>query len=512
MTAQSITTDQTVLDLFDNATSITGIGGGQGASVEPDFFIQGTESWSRRISGTGAVGGFGVVGTVSLGTAEHAYVWALNITPGLSQSITTGGQFVAIGASGNAYDQYYVNGSEGTVGGWICYPVDPTLTADATVGNRAGSNNFMGGGLTTTSNTNRPNLGVDAIRYGTGIDSSGGGTPDPNLDFDSVATQNDLTANQWGILAAQSGGFSLQGELRIGIDDASSPSTWSDTDAVLTKPNNNPAGVNQKTATNFSGITLRGGGTTATFTGCLFISLDATDRGFLDCDTATNAVSSGTFTGCTFIDWGAIGGRSTVLFDETQFKNCAGMILNQSQVTDSSFQACDPVDVGTNIDLISGTSFISGGTGHAITTSVDTGSLSFVGNTFSGYGANTTADSAINFTATTGTVDLNISGGGNTPTFTSAGVTVNINISSTLTFTGLEDNTEVRVYDAGTTTEVAGVENSLGGTFAASISVASVDVNIHNLNYQFIRFTGLNTSSDLTVPVQQVFDRQYENP
>lgn len=511
MTAQSITTDQTTLDLFDNATTIDNIGGGQGATVEPDFFIQGTESWSRRVSGAAAIGGFGVTGTVSLGTGDHAYVWALNITPGLTQTTATGGQFVAIGASTNAYDLYYVNGSEGAQGGWRCYPIDPTLTADATQGNRGGSSNFMGGGLTTTANTNRPNLGVDAIRYGTGITASGGGTPDPDLTFAAVATQNDSSANKWGILSEAAGGFELQGELRIGIDDASSPSTWDDTDAVLIKPNNNPAGVNQKTSTSFSGITLRGGATSATFTGCLFISLDATDRGYVDCDTATNAATA-TFAGCTFIDWGAIGGRSTVLFDECQFKNCAGMILNQSQVQDSAYQACDPVDVGTQPDLISNTSFVSGGSGHAITTSVDTGSISFVGNTFSGYGADSTADAAINFTATTGTVDLNISGGGNTPTVNSAGVTVNVNISSTLTFTGLEDNTEVRVYDAGTTTEVAGVENSLGGTFAASISVASVDVNIHNLDYQFIRLTGLNTSSDLTVPVQQTFDRQFENP
>ena len=82
---------------------------------------------------------------------------------------------------------------------------------------------------------------------------------------------------------------------------------------------------------------------------------------------------------------------------------------------------------------------------------------------------------------------------------------------SVLTLIGLQVNSEVRVYIAGTTTEIAGVENS-GTTFAdATIAVDSVDVVVLNLQYLAIKIKNVDTSSDVTLPIQQVFDRQYKN-
>ena len=82
---------------------------------------------------------------------------------------------------------------------------------------------------------------------------------------------------------------------------------------------------------------------------------------------------------------------------------------------------------------------------------------------------------------------------------------------SVLTLIGLQVNSEVRVYIAGTTTEIAGVENS-GTTFVdATIAVDSVDVVVLNLQYLAIKIKNVDTSSDVTLPIQQVFDRQYKN-
>ena len=80
-----------------------------------------------------------------------------------------------------------------------------------------------------------------------------------------------------------------------------------------------------------------------------------------------------------------------------------------------------------------------------------------------------------------------------------------------LTLTGVQNNTEIRVYDAGTTTEVAGQENVTTGTFTTSIVVSSVDIVIHSLGFLHERLTGVDTSSDTTLPIQQRIDRQYEN-
>lgn len=97
-------------------------------------------------------------------------------------------------------------------------------------------------------------------------------------------------------------------------------------------------------------------------------------------------------------------------------------------------------------------------------------------------------------------------------TFARRGGSVTVVNPATLTLTGLQNPTEVRVYEAGTTTEVAGQEDVTTGTFAATIQTASVDIAIASLTYQNIRLLGIDTTSDISLPIQQRFDRNYENP
>lgn len=514
MATKSVTTDLTDVTLMESATTIADIGGGQGATDEPDFYIQGSQAFSRKISGTTAVGGFGVNLASTLATGDHIFVWVNNIAPGLTQTTANGGVQVAVGASTNAYKQYYVNGSEGLIGGWTCYPFDPTLTADATQGNPGTTTTFFGALLATNGTINRNNLGIDAIRYGTKITATGGGSPDPDLNCLDITDANDLPANQWGIFRNNGGTCILQGVVQIGADDTTTPTTFVDFDTVCTKANNNPTGVNQKTATNFSGFRFAGSQTTFDFSGLTFVSVDSTDKGFFDCGSGsiTNTVSSGAFTGCTFLSTGVFTGTSTVSVSSCTFKNCRSFVINGSTVSNLVFEGCEPLDAGTNLNSVTTCSFTSNSGGQpAITTSVPAGTYSLVSNTFSGYNAsNNQADSAIEFTATTGTINVNVSGGA-IPSFKTAGATINFSLSSTLTLTGLQSNTEVRVYDAGTTTEVAGVENS-GTSEAFSISVSSVDIVIHALGFIYQRLDGVNTSTDRSLPIQQQEDRQYNNP
>lgn len=86
----------------------------------------------------------------------------------------------------------------------------------------------------------------------------------------------------------------------------------------------------------------------------------------------------------------------------------------------------------------------------------------------------------------------------------------------TLTITGLKNPSEVRIFDAGTTTELAGQENVTTGSFEWVFDPAvypDVDISILALSYQNIRFTNFALSmADVTIPVQQQVDRQYANP
>ena len=94
---------------------------------------------------------------------------------------------------------------------------------------------------------------------------------------------------------------------------------------------------------------------------------------------------------------------------------------------------------------------------------------------------------------------------------TTNGGTLNFINPAVLTLSPLITDSEVRIYDAGTTTEIAGIESS-GTSFQTSINVNSVDIVVHKEDYEYVRVTGVDTSGgDLTVPIDQVFDRNYSN-
>ena len=107
---------------------------------------------------------------------------------------------------------------------------------------------------------------------------------------------------------------------------------------------------------------------------------------------------------------------------------------------------------------------------------------------------------------TTGTITL-INGSTFVGTFTDANGTTTI---TELTLTGLKLNTEIRIYETGTTTEIDGVENS-GTTFATTTSASSVDIIVHALGYEYQRINGVDTSQNLTLPISQRVDRNYSN-
>lgn len=86
-----------------------------------------------------------------------------------------------------------------------------------------------------------------------------------------------------------------------------------------------------------------------------------------------------------------------------------------------------------------------------------------------------------------------------------------------LVLTGLQNPSEVRVFDAANpTVEIAGQETVTSGTFTAQVDPATypdVIVAVLSLGYQNIRLTGIDMSAgNVTIPIQQQVDRQYLNP
>ena len=126
-------------------------------------------------------------------------------------------------------------------------------------------------------------------------------------------------------------------------------------------------------------------------------------------------------------------------------------------------------------------------------------------------------DADILFTAATGnlTIDANLGSNPTTSTVVGSGsVTINTNVTVTLTGLIGTPPTEVRVYDTGTVTELTGQENVTTGSFAINLDATDfVDIRIHNVEYEYISIINFDMpATDTSIPIQQQFDRNYENP
>ena len=173
--------------------------------------------------------------------------------------------------------------------------------------------------------------------------------------------------------------------------------------------------------------------------------------------------------------------------------------------------------------------------GHAfeVTTLGSDTAFTFTGNTFNGYlgtdGDNDTINSGSNdaemLNSSGRIVTMNLGGGGTTIAVrnTGTGSTTVVNNNVSVTLEGLRDNTEIRVYDqSNPPNELAGVETATAGTvddraFTFALAAGTI-VDIAVFNEQYIlppnnRIEDYEVpSTDTSIPITQVFDRNYFNP
>jgi len=158
------------------------------------------------------------------------------------------------------------------------------------------------------------------------------------------------------------------------------------------------------------------------------------------------------FSGSSLINW--LVKNDVMNFNEATFKNCA-FILNGGGVDACQIIDCEPM-VTDDPSNITDSSFTSPGTGHAIEIT-DIGTFSFEGNSFSGYGADTTTDAAI-YNNSGGLVTLNLGAGDSIPTYRNGtGASTVINTSPIPVTATVLANSRIQLYNVTTTTEIENV-------------------------------------------------------
>jgi hypothetical protein len=369
----------------------------------------------------------------------------------------------------------------------------------------------LGGGI---------NVAVDIIRFGNdGIQITGGTTGNRGL-FSEIVAEDRSTANlkAHGIIRELATGlYSCQGPLNFGSSASALESWFDDSGRVLSFENRNisndkyyirvrgNSGTTNFFRLNNSTVTSAGPFVRCDFNGGNINTLTLTNNTFTNlgnaitfssaADATGHTVTGNVFNLCGRIDPGAVTFTGNTISNSTD--NDGAMLLDADGTAN-----------------MSNLTFISDGTGHAIIITA-TGTYDFTNFIFTGYGANNTTNAAV-YNNSGGAVTINVSGG-NTPTVRNGtGATTTVLATVNITLSGLEPNTEVRVYedDAGQNgTEIAGAENS-GTSFSFAAEAGEV-VNIIINSLFFLpadiwQFTVPN--NDATIPIAQFPDRQYFNP
>ena len=202
-----------------------------------------------------------------------------------------------------------------------------------------------------------------------------------------------------------------------------------------------------------------------------------------------------TYTGLSFTDCLAITQNSATL---------TGCTLKNSKITSATLG---------DLDNISGCTFTSGGTGHALEVGGSASTITLSGNTFAGYASSngSTGNEAIFVNIASGTVTINIGGGGNTPSIRTAGATVNVVSGATVTFTGLPTGTDIVILTAGTSTILQQIDQNAGSSYGWGYQgTPTVDVGFIKPGYVPLYIRGLALgSTDSSIPVAMTADRNY---
>lgn len=529
MAVVAVTFDGTRVDPLDTNTN-TGHWGGSGPApaAEAPLAYQNSLAVNKKVTSSTLAGIDFDPGTGALDmTAAANKLWYIKTyVSDAFDLVATFGVSAGIGSANNAYYVYNIAGTGAALsvynqyparGGYLITALDPNIAAwrDSTTGSPAlATVDWFGVQCAvSTGSAKAENFAFDAIDVGTGLTLVSGGNGDAVGNFtDFVAWDQDTTTNRYGVVSGNGDFVIARGVLTIGSATATN---FSDSTSIVVFPDGYHSeglvGIHAQMSNAASTVALDN----------LFIG-EGTRNGVAANDTRPNLTVGGGSAICTvagtfrnFSTFDCTG--ATIIQVDGADIECELLIQDGELITNSIIRtnalsaiAClqDP-KLGTATPNVNNTEFIQSGVGHAI--EIDTaGDYTLDNLSFTGYGADTTNDAAVYVSAASGTVNITTTG---TVTYRTAGATVNILNDVTITFDKLKDNTEVRIFNTGTTTEIAGIEDAIGGTtddrsFAWTAAAATVvDYQIINKNYVIVRVEGYTVPSNATtVDIAQRLD------
>lgn len=456
---------------------------------------------------------------------------------------STFGALVGIGSALADHYKYNVAGSGALIDRFLTYParggyliaaINPNVSGwrDSAAGTPAlGAVDWWGAQAdwVAAASAKSENFAFDAIDVGSGLSITLGTGADPAGTFPDfvAADQDQVTTGRWGVVFGAGVFVEAQGMLTIGsatateFDDSTSQVVFLDSYC-----GEGDFGVtcdiqNASTIINI-GCSITGLGSNHTEADTRPDHIVTGTSGSYDFSGTLANHRNVTFTSvCDIVD----ASIACVLLTQASANISDSVIITDSLTNVACLQ--DPT-FGSTADL-NDTTFVQAGAGHALEV-LATGS--HTGIKYVGYGgtpgsnltpASGAADAAV-FNDTGTAITITVVGGGDTPSVRNgAGATTTVVAAVAVTLDNVKDDTEFRVYNQDNPpVELDGIEAATDGTvddrsFTFSLAAGTiVDIAVFNVDWVLPpnnRIDGFEVpTTDTTIPLSQVFDRNFNNP
>jgi len=343
------------------------------------------------------------------------HLWAA--PPALS-TYAAGGVCFFVGDSFGNLKIYYVSGSDkapAPEGGWATYAVDPAQTHQAFIGTLPTTWSVIGGGIKATLQARGNPHACQAIRYGRCEQIYTVGALATPAVFSGYAAVDSANTARYNLLQPISGGYQARGLISLG--QAATSVYFVDANVNIYFADDS------RVSANFNAIEINHASSTVKWTNISFTALGTTSKGSL------NMIDDTPFedNGGVFTDMGTFIYDSNYTGVGRTWRRCGLVTQGGSTMTDCIFDEASGV-VALLADIIgdvTGCSFVSDGTGHAVNlgTIGSTQSMAW-DNTDTGYASSdgSTGNETILVSVSSGfTLTINVSATATTPTIYNTG-------------------------------------------------------------------------------------------
>lgn len=518
----SIVSDQIYIS---EAETTTGWSGGS-FNLDGGVFVQGGNAVSvaQTVNGINDVSFTKASGSWDMSASHIRLYMNSNIMVNTQNELNNGIQMRLGDGTNIAF--FTVGGSDTYAGGWRDILLDPnSVPASGSVNTSAIT--FVGIRINTTAEPiNSINGWYDNWRYGNGLIINSGGVEE--VSFQTVADQDALVNNAWNILRDIDGVLFGRGRLTLGSSAALNCNLKSlnevivFVDAVVAA--DLYAIVAQQTGSGLTDIDIEGlvcktvGSSRAEFimpstvNSCRVVSSSFIGMGLMDFS------KSGTVEGNSLTDVGLTNVGDGVTLLDSIWVLSAGVELNTSGVLNLCIlrQSSAPV-LTNNLNRVVNCEFTSAGTGHAVELSSVAASPMTWNSTATGYAGTdgSTGDETIFVNVGSGVLIINVESGATTPTVRTAGATVSIVTSFTLTLTDIPSGVNMTVVDSSSRVELqhtvsTGTDITFSHGGGDTVDILLMANTIDPNSSDIFDLTLPNASS--AIKFQTTQDLNFENP